>query len=138
MRTMFNFNLRKMLIAFAAIIIIGPPVGLYIQHKLSPPALLYELSYTEVLTDEDKKINAVPVKLNFCFEVPVDLNLKGDLQDFMVAVTKKDIGQIVMADITDIKDFTYQTREGCGDYTAMIAKEDTRTAYELFRNGEIK
>lgn len=135
---MFNFNLRKILIALAIIVIFGPPVGLYIQHKFYPPALLYELSYTEVLTEKEKDGERVPVKLNFCFEVPVDLNLKGDLQDFMLAVTSKDIGNIVMTDITSISDFTYQTREGCGDYTAKIEKEDTRSAYELFRNGEIK
>ncbi|MBO6223959.1 MAG: hypothetical protein J6N72_00660 [Psychrobacter sp.] len=135
---MFNLNLRKILIGLVVIVIISPPVALYIQHKINPPAVLYELVYTEVLTDTDKEANSLPIKLNFCFEVPVDLDLEGDLQEFMVALTHENISQIVMSDVTNIKKFTYQTQKGCGDYTALIAKEDTRDAYELFKSGEMR
>lgn len=138
MRDMIPINLRKILIALVVIIVLGPPIGLYVQHKLFPPVLLYELSYTEILSEDDKATGNIPVILNFCFEVPTDLNLKGDLQDFMVTLTKKDIKNIVMTDVTDIRDFNYKAREGCGDYAVKIEAEDTRSAYQLYRNGEIK
>lgn len=138
MRDMISINLKKILIVLVVIIILGPPIGLYIHHKLFPPAVLYELSYTEILSDEDKSTGNIPVVLNFCFEVPVDLNLKGDLQDFMVTLTKKDIQNIVMSDVTEIRDFNYKAKEGCGDYAVKIEAEDTRSAYQLYRNGEIK
>lgn len=138
MSNMIPINLRKILILLVVIVIMGPPVGLYVQHKFFPPAFLYELSYTEILSEEDKSIGNVPVILNFCFEVPANLNLNDDLQDFMVTLTRKDIENIVMSDATNIRDFNYKAKEGCGDYTVKIEAEDTRSAYQLYRNGEIK
>ena len=136
---MINLSLKKVIIALVILVVIGPPIGFYIHHKLYPPSFLYELVYTETLSDEDVETGRRPVVLNFCFDVPSDLNLKGDLQEFMATVTKKDIPNIVMSEVTEITDFTYKAKEGCGEtYAVKVEKEDTRTAYELFRNGELR
>lgn len=134
---MHNINLRRLFIFLVVMVLITPPLALYLQHKLYPPVHLFELTYTETLDEEAVANGEETLVFTYCFEVPGDLDVNNDLQDFFVQMTRKDLKEIVLSNVTGIDEFSYKTKEGCGDYTAMIKAETVKSAYSLYRNGEL-
>lgn len=133
----YKISLRSWLIFFIVMVIIAPPVSLYVMSKIDPPVALYELSYDEILSDYSAANDVPPISFVYCFEVPGNLKLDNDLQDFFVTLTGDDLKGIMLSETTGIDNFNYTTREGCGEYAVKIEKEDVRAAYELYKNGEL-
>lgn len=137
---MHNINLKKLTLLLVLIVILTPPATLaylYLKNKFFPSIHLFELTYTEILDETAKNANERQLIFTYCFEVPSNLKINNDLQDFFVQMTRKDIKEIVMSDVTGIDKFSYQTKKGCGDYTALVSAETVETAYPLYLRGEL-
>lgn len=136
-RVINMLSLKKMLIALVLFILFLPPIALFIGYKIAPPVKQFQLQYREVLSEDEIKSNATQLKVNYCFEVPVTLELDNDLQDFMVAFSEDDLEHVFMSEVTDINTFEYEASEGCGEYAAILKSDEMVKAYEAYKKGEL-
>lgn len=127
---------NKILFICVLVIMFSPlaAVGIHMANK--PDSLPYSLVYTEVV-DSDIASSVVPFVFTYCFDVPANLKVEGDLQAFFLKLTGDDLKQIMLSDVTKIDTFSYKTSEGCGAYTAKIEAEDVRGAYKLYKEGNL-
>lgn len=133
---MLKINTTKILILAVIISVLAPIISIVAISFIKPDFYEYSLSYVEVPSEENK--GKTPIALVFCFEVPSDLELEGDLQDYLVSLTKNDLKTIMATEETGIDQLRYKTSEGCeGGYSVRIKADDVEKGYAIYKKGDL-
>ncbi len=133
---MFKITSSKILVIAVLVVILSPAIAMLWIYINQPKFYEYNLRYIEIPSESAK--GEIPLGFTYCFEVPSNLAVDGDLQDFFIALTKPDLRVIMMSDDTGIEKFRYETNEGCENgYSVKIIASDVEKGYDLYKKGEL-